>query len=459
MFIQRKKAIIALTLAGVSLGVFWYIWEPPQELPYSVHVSSAQTATPSISIVTGTFTHNQPIVINGQRFGSKAQATPQAWDNTSTIGGAVGAIWDGSQPSLGNMPACASQYAMQYRPVGFRGVTGPHPQSTGLLAGAHHYEWNAPLCGVSPQGGTIANGNHGLTVMVWKDFSEASVERGYASWYEQQDRNFYTDPCTSNCSYEQDRNNKLWTWTRGGDGGWYFSYGSPGPKNPGSAHWVSANPGSGGGLCTGINGVNNPTIWSTGAWTPSPFGNWIHWEVEFQKSRQATGITRIWANGNLVTNYAGQTDCWDPATNPMRGMTLGGYHRDGATGDPSGGDNNWRYFTDLYVDTSWSRVMLCNQSTWSATHVTAQNQYLPLESKRCEIQPTTQWTQGSQGGNPDTIRFTLNQGGFTAGQTAYLYVVDSNGVANTQGYPILISGSASSSDTVPPLAPTGLQIQ
>ncbi|MCD6288604.1 MAG: hypothetical protein J7M12_05765, partial [Candidatus Hydrogenedentes bacterium] len=63
-----------------------------------------------------------------------------------------------------------------------------------------------------------------------------------------------------------------------------------------------------------------------------------------------------------------------------------------------------------------------NASTWSAcTHR--------------EIQIPTAWSN-------DTITFTVNQGSFPYG-TAYLYVVDSTGAWNENGYPITFERSES----------------
>ncbi|MDD2852248.1 MAG: hypothetical protein PHY09_10185 [Desulfuromonadaceae bacterium] len=72
------------------------------------------------------------------------------------------------------------------------------------------------------------------------------------------------------------------------------------------------------------------------------------------------------------------------------------------------------YFDNVYIDNTFARVELCDTSTWGAkTH--------------CEIQPPTAWGSGQ-------ITITFNSGNFTPGQIAYLYVVDSNGAVNSDGY-------------------------
>ncbi len=87
---------------------------------------------------------------------------------------------------------------------------------------------------------------------------------------------------------------------------------------------------------------------------------------------------------------------------------------------------------DIYIDNTRARVEVCNSSTWAArTH--------------CEIQIPSAWSGTS-------ITTTLNQGSFSGLSGAYLYVVDSSGAVNANGY-LLSSG-----DTTPPAAPQGLTV-
>ncbi len=79
-------------------------------------------------------------------------------------------------------------------------------------------------------------------------------------------------------------------------------------------------------------------------------------------------------------------------------------------------------FGEIYVDNAFSRVEICNGNTLaSSTH--------------CEIQPVTTWSDNN-------ISFSLNQGTFINGETAYLYVIDENGNQNANGVPIIIGSSA-----------------
>ena len=83
------------------------------------------------------------------------------------------------------------------------------------------------------------------------------------------------------------------------------------------------------------------------------------------------------------------------------------------------------WMDDIYVDNTFSRVMLGNSSTYSGcTHL--------------EMQPVTAWNT-----NGTAVTITFNSGSFTQGQTAYLYLVDSTGSVSN-GRAVTIGQSAGS---------------
>ena len=96
-----------------------------------------------------------------------------------------------------------------------------------------------------------------------------------------------------------------------------------------------------------------------------------------------------------------------------------------------------QYYNDIYLDNTQARIEICNSSTWS-------------NRNNCEIQIPFTWSDAS-------ITFIVNQATFNNGATAYLYVVDSTGAVNANGYPITF-GSGTPPDTTPPAAPTGLSV-
>jgi hypothetical protein len=81
------------------------------------------------------------------------------------------------------------------------------------------------------------------------------------------------------------------------------------------------------------------------------------------------------------------------------------------------------YVDDVYVDSTRARVELCRGSTW--------------ESRvSCDIQIPTAWSTSS-------ITASVNTGAFDAGDTAYVYVVDSDGNVNNSVHSVVIGESVS----------------
>ena len=73
----------------------------------------------------------------------------------------------------------------------------------------------------------------------------------------------------------------------------------------------------------------------------------------------------------------------------------------------------------MYVPfTLQARVEIGDSPDWSAC-------------RHREIQVASSWSDGS-------IKITVNQGSFQAVETAYLFVVDSEGNVNPTGFPIVI---------------------
>ena len=91
----------------------------------------------------------------------------------------------------------------------------------------------------------------------------------------------------------------------------------------------------------------------------------------------------------------------------------------------------YRYFDDIYIDTTFSRVMLADNQTISHASVV-------------EPQPPMVWSE-------DSITFKVNLGRLPDTGTAYLFVFDANNSSNSVGYPVTIGTSVTSGD--PPPAP------
>jgi hypothetical protein len=92
------------------------------------------------------------------------------------------------------------------------------------------------------------------------------------------------------------------------------------------------------------------------------------------------------------------------------------------------------YYDDIYIDNSWARVEIGDEPIYAnCTHR--------------EIQPATAWADGE-------ITITFNQGSFVADSTAYLFVIDSDGVASA-GYEITIGEEPSANPIVEILTASG----
>jgi hypothetical protein len=125
-----------------------------------------------------------------------------------------------------------------------------------------------------------------------------------------------------------------------------------------------------------------------------------------------------------IKNYT--TDVMTPLDTGISGKNFRYFHFQNYIGFGDAGCNTnvgpALYLDDIYIQNgTQARVELCDSNTW-------------LTRKHCEIQPVTSW-------NNSTIGVSFNKGSFQSGSTAYLYVVDSNGNVNSQGYSVTISSS------------------
>jgi hypothetical protein len=144
------------------------------------------------------------------------------------------------------------------------------------------------------------------------------------------------------------------------------------------------------------------------------------------------GSAKFWKNASLLTSFSfGYPALNSGYSGELDRPRIGHYWNSGA-GDITS------YFSEAYIDNTQARVEIGDANTWAGcTHR--------------EIQIPSAWSTNS-------ITFTANQGSFSDGQQAYLYIVDSTGAVNSAGYPITI-GSGQEPDTTPPTPPSGVTIQ
>lgn len=160
---------------------------------------------------------------------------------------------------------------------------------------------------------------------------------------------------------------------------------------------------------------------------------WVRFEVYWKLS--TAGV----ANGDLQISINHQPGYSNP-NGVTRGAGMEAQHVENflitAMHDDQGSGARFNFYVDdVYVDVTRARVEVCDTSTWAAR-------------TRCEPQIPSAWSITS-------ITVTGAMASFSSG-TAYLYVVDSTGAVNANGFPVTIGGSG---DTTPPAAPTGLGVQ
>jgi hypothetical protein len=146
--------------------------------------------------------------------------------------------------------------------------------------------------------------------------------------------------------------------------------------------------------------------------------------IRASDSGQHNGAIRLWLDGQLIASsdayltVADNQGFWNH-------VRLGYYHaHDGIPGlcDPSPGDA-YGWWDNVYIDNTQARVELGNAATYDACTLR-------------EIQVPASWSESA-------VTVNFKQGAFTAGQSAYLFVVSANGT-KSPGFPVTIGGTAPS---------------
>jgi len=370
-------------------------------------------ATPSIGNTSGTWAHGNSVTITsgGTDFGSKSPAAPRLWDacdaeSTSDID----TYYEGQDyPDPGG--PCGSPgetpYKMDYR-SSFHGETSlPHSRVTKFLCSAHttcNGDWDDP--NLSTRGNATFTMNDWDALMVYTIFYHR-VNSSYSQ-------------CTSG-----DADNYK-EFSANGDDGSYLSVANGGSQSYiGSCQtpYLGYNEDNGGAETEatdyywGTNGGSCAT--DDRVYMPNPMTGWIHYEFEYN----ATGRHVTMTNGSRVSTTHGKTiwshrdfDNCINSTGTVPSISWGGFAR----GPRASATGNYRFWTAIYADDTWSRVMLGNDPTYSSCTI-------------IEPQIPSAWSTSS-------ITVTVNQGALEDG-TAYLFVFDSNNDANSEGYPVTLGGS------------------
>ena len=355
--------------------------------------SSAPAASTQITIsnTTGTFTNSQTVTITGSNFGTKSPAKPLVWAdfedgtvNPTNLGRITS--WDRNNMSIT--------------------TSGQDVNSTYSLRGMPCDPIAAPSCsGVSTNGlygnasVAIYNGTNSVNATSVYVFMKRKYDD--ANWWINQTSQTYP----ANYKYF-----RLWTNPLGvtpvyPDSVFVFGAGDSVPTFNFITEFSIPN-------CSGVTTQRNTV-------NPGPPATQIWNREEYQVYRNYGACTaNLWINGTLLQNFSGLytsggSNCdYSPYTDTWAAISLENYWTN--TPPPQ---SAFVYYDDIYIDDSWAKVMIGNQSTFTA-------------STHSEIQIPSAWTSTS-------ITITVHQGSLNTGN-AYLYVIDSNGNVNANGFLVQI---------------------
>jgi hypothetical protein len=336
--------------------------------------------------VSGTVSHGSSITIPGSGFGTKSTAAPVMWDNCDkTVNSSAAITSAGWQYPAPRPPGQTEASSLQYKATPYRSVNAPHGLVNKVMTG---------LCD------TGYNYDH----LVCKTRTLAAFPaQVFASWYE-----------TCDPAWSIGDNLKTFGWGAGGGAWegtyWYCSY------NPS----ITTKTGDNGEYMVSY-GMSPDPAWNMKVGSPHNILNrWVHHDAALLVTQTQTGYLRVWDDGTLhgdLTNY--QTDM---IAGMDRSFWIGGYTN-------AMGTSQWRYFSDLYLDWTFQRVVIGNANTWA-------------NCTKYAIQIPSAWSATS-------ITATVNRGEFGASESAWLYVFDATNTPNTSGYAVTFGGAP------PPTPPVG----
>lgn len=148
--------------------------------------------------------------------------------------------------------------------------------------------------------------------------------------------------------------------------------------------------------------------------------DWVGEEIFFQASSTdiKNGVVRYQCNGVEMAHGSVMTRSTKAPDYMTRNYPVHGVNANPDRWSPGWLNTNRMWVDEVYVDTTWSRVMLGDKP-------------LRREGRKWEIEVPVRWSNGE-------IEIVVNAGVFKPGETAYLFVFDSNDNSNETGYPVTI---------------------
>lgn len=187
-------------------------------------------------------------------------------------------------------------------------------------------------------------------------------------------------------------------------------------------HWIGGSNCYSDARTGAICGASGMTDWD---YDCPPVGEWSHIQIsiDYGTASGNDAFYEIWQDGVYKGGDSGFS--WFCGTDPtFQQVWVGGYlgntDQDGMT--------TTIYYDDVYFDDTWARVEIGDDSDYnSCTHR--------------EIQIPSSWSSGA-------IEVTMNLGTYQTGDTAYLFITDSEGNVNSEGYAITVGQSETAN--IPP---------
>ena len=368
----------------------------------AVEVQS-QSANPTVTTTTGNWADGQTVTIIGTNFGTKTVPAPLVWDDAT--GSNILTNW---RQVLPNAISEAPSENTNYRTAPFNGISGPHARAPKFIGGLHK------------RTGFYTGDN----VVLEKQFTPGSGWL-YVYFWTMRDPTFKFcgSPGVSGCSVIPDDNWKDGWYDQTAEtytgSGWHIEADPKATSCSSTGNWqwhIYDNADVCNAECNTVSGDDSTYGGTRG--TPCDW-RLVEWRYKLVPSATADAF-QVFENGVRQMNVTGYTDA--TFTGSSRYISIGGFSR-------AVSDTNWRYFADVYVDTTPARVLLCRNPTISAT-----------DHGVCYPQIPTAWSDTS-------ITVTVNQAEFQGGTTAYLYVYNGSELVSTTGTPIVLSATDTNTNT------------
>jgi hypothetical protein len=354
--------------------------------------TAGSCASPEIHSVSGAWGHQQEVTIAGCGFGSKDPAEPLVWDPCDHAD-PLSSRYDEALPDSSAHPSAN----MAYRAPGFRGIDPPHGRDTTFIAGAHHPDCGCAECDPAVHTTSSCNwgydyrrgSNVGLTKAGWGGSTVF-----FASYY------YRVDPAFPP-SYDYMGGGNLKELCVNGDTTMYSGE---------HRYWDFCN--SQVPSLTFPDDVKMKCFKECDGYSsacchdvsfPNPMHGWQKWQWEFTPE-----YGRFAADDYVADGCEGHN-----VPSPQSG-SIGGFKR-----FPNHSPTDaYRYFADVYLDNTFSRVILTDQGDYESSTI-------------FEPQIPTAWT-----GN--TITVTVNLGRLPDSSAAYLFVFDAANQRVAEGYPVTL---------------------